>query len=50
MVLLNILLLIAEYRLHYIQVSLKTVVYSVKLKLEFSILNRLYSVVISYNY
>ncbi|CAG8906201.1 unnamed protein product [Penicillium salamii] len=40
-VLLDILLLLAEFRLHYIQVSLKTVVYSIKLKLEFSVLNRL---------
>ena len=40
-VFLNILLLLAEYKLHYIQVSLKTVVYSIKLKLEFSVLNRL---------
>jgi hypothetical protein len=34
-VFLNILLLLAEYKLHYIQVSFKTVVYSIKLKLEF---------------
>ncbi|KAJ5871112.1 uncharacterized protein N7529_003465 [Penicillium soppii] len=40
-VFLNILLLLAEYKLHYIQVSFKTVVYSIKLKLEFSVLNRL---------
>ena len=40
-VILNVLLLLAEYKLHYIQVSFKTVVYSVKLKLEFSVLNRL---------
>ncbi|CAG8080212.1 unnamed protein product [Penicillium nalgiovense] len=40
-VLLNVLLLLAEYKLHYIQVSFKTVVYSIKLKLEFSVLNRL---------
>jgi hypothetical protein len=37
----NILLLVAEYKLHYIEVSLKTVVYSIKLKLEFTVLNRL---------
>ncbi|KAF3401878.1 hypothetical protein F1880_009903 [Penicillium rolfsii] len=42
-VILNCLLLITEYKLHYIQVSLKTVVYSIKLKLEFSVLNRLRS-------
>ncbi|CDM32587.1 unnamed protein product [Penicillium roqueforti FM164] len=41
-IILNVLLLLAEYKLHYIQVSFKTVVYSVKLKLEFSILNRLW--------
>jgi hypothetical protein len=40
-VFLNILLLLAEYKLHYIQVSFKTVVYSIKLKLEFSVLSRL---------
>ncbi|KAJ5040707.1 hypothetical protein NUH16_003187 [Penicillium rubens] len=33
-VILNVLLLLAEYKLHYIQVSFKTVVYSVKLKPE----------------
>ncbi|KAI3280689.1 hypothetical protein DTO003C3_9381 [Penicillium roqueforti] len=38
---LNILLLLTEYKLHDIQVSFKTVVYSIKLKLEFSMLNRL---------
>ncbi|KAJ6016596.1 hypothetical protein N7540_011187 [Penicillium herquei] len=38
-VVLNVLLLITEYRMHYIQVSFKTVVYSIKLKLEFSVLN-----------
>ena len=37
----NILLLMAEYKLYYIEVSLKTVVYSIKLKLEFTVLNRL---------
>jgi hypothetical protein len=40
-VVLNIVLLLTEYKLHYIQVSFKTVVYSIKLKLEFSVLNRL---------
>jgi hypothetical protein len=42
---LNILLLLTEYKLHFIQVSFKTVVYSIKLKLEFSVLNRLRSLV-----
>ncbi|KAJ5626384.1 hypothetical protein N7510_002693 [Penicillium lagena] len=42
-VFLNILLLLTEYKLHYIQVSFKTVVYSIKLKLEFAVLNRLRS-------
>ncbi|KAJ5556666.1 hypothetical protein N7494_000581 [Penicillium frequentans] len=42
-VLLNILLLLTEFKLHYIQVSFKTVVYSIKLKLEFSVFNRLVS-------
>ncbi|KAI3115838.1 hypothetical protein CBS147333_1338 [Penicillium roqueforti] len=42
---LNILLLLTEYKLHYIQVSFKTVVYCIKLKLEFSVLNRLRSLV-----
>ncbi|KAJ5778507.1 hypothetical protein N7520_001753 [Penicillium odoratum] len=42
-VLLNILLLLTEFKLHYIQVSFKTVVYSIKLKLEFSVFNRLRS-------
>ncbi|CAG8128435.1 unnamed protein product [Penicillium nalgiovense] len=40
-VLLNVPLLLAEYKLHHIQVSFKTAVYSIKLKLEFSVLNRL---------
>ena len=42
-VFLNILLLLTEYKLHYIQVSFKTVVYSIRLKLEFAVLNRLCS-------
>ena len=42
-VILNILLLLTEYKLHYIQVSFKTVVYSIKLKLEFTVLNRVRS-------
>jgi hypothetical protein len=40
-VVLNILLLLTEYKLHYTQVGFKTVVYSIKSKLEFSVLNRL---------
>ncbi|KAJ5267287.1 hypothetical protein N7478_010095 [Penicillium angulare] len=44
-VVMNILLLITEYKVHYIQVSFKTVVYSIKLKLEFSVLNRLCTLV-----
>ena len=42
----NVLLLLAEYRLHYIQVSFKTVVYSIKLKLEVSVLNRFQSLML----
>ncbi|KAJ5240655.1 uncharacterized protein N7469_002246 [Penicillium citrinum] len=42
-VFMNILLIVTEFKLHYIQVSFKTVVYSIKLKLEFSVLNRLSS-------
>ncbi|KAJ5433569.1 uncharacterized protein N7458_012725 [Penicillium daleae] len=42
-VILNCLLLIVEYKLHYVEVSFRTVVYSIKLKLEFSVLNRLRS-------
>ncbi|KAJ5691809.1 hypothetical protein N7462_001232 [Penicillium macrosclerotiorum] len=42
-VLMNVLLLIVEYKLHFITVSFKIVVYSVKLKLEFAVLNRLRS-------
>ncbi|KAJ5267919.1 hypothetical protein N7478_010727 [Penicillium angulare] len=42
---LNLLLVIAEYKIHFIQISLKTVVYSIKLKLEFTVLNRLRSLV-----
>jgi hypothetical protein len=40
-VVLNTILIVTEFKLHLIQVSLKTVVYSIKLKLEFSILTRL---------
>lgn len=42
-VILNCLLLITEYKLHYVEVGFKTVVYSIKLKLEFGVLNRLRS-------
>ncbi|KAJ5778450.1 hypothetical protein N7520_001696 [Penicillium odoratum] len=42
-VLLNMLLLLTEFKLHYIQVSFKTVVYSIKLNLELSVFNRLVS-------
>jgi hypothetical protein len=37
------LLLVTEYKLHFIQASFKTVAYSIKLKLEFSVLNQLCS-------
>ncbi|KAI2786942.1 hypothetical protein POX_g09339 [Penicillium oxalicum] len=40
---LNGLLLIAEFKMHYVEVGLKVAVYSIKLKLEFSVLNRLRS-------
>lgn len=40
-VIMNVLLLVTEYKMHFIQVSFKTVVYSIKLKLEFAVLNRL---------
>ena len=46
-VILNVLLLLTEYKLHYIQVSFKTVVYSIKLKLEVSVLNRLQSLMLT---
>ncbi|KAJ5556691.1 hypothetical protein N7494_000606 [Penicillium frequentans] len=36
--LLNILLLLTEYRLHFIQISSQAVIYSIKLKLEFTLL------------
>ncbi|KAI3093176.1 hypothetical protein CBS147333_10123 [Penicillium roqueforti] len=45
-VILNVLLLLTEYKLHYVQVSFKTVVYSVKLKLEVSVLNRFQSLML----
>ncbi|KAJ5640217.1 uncharacterized protein N7484_008079 [Penicillium longicatenatum] len=38
---LNIFLLVAEFKMHWLEVSFKTVVYSIKLKLEFAILTRL---------
>lgn len=47
-VLLDILLLLAKFKLHYIQVNLKTVVYNIKLKLEFSVLNHLSLTVLPY--
>ncbi|KAJ5119291.1 hypothetical protein N7448_009960 [Penicillium atrosanguineum] len=40
-VLMNTILIVTEFKVHFIQISLKTVVYSVKLKLEFSILTHL---------
>ncbi|CAL5871583.1 uncharacterized protein PFLUO_LOCUS5836 [Penicillium psychrofluorescens] len=40
-VVLNITLLLAEHKAHYIEVSYKAVIYSIKLKLEFYVLNRL---------
>lgn len=40
-VIMNTILIVTEFKLHLIEVSLKTVVYSIKLKLEFSILTRL---------
>lgn len=42
-VIMNVLLLVTEYKMHFIQVSFKTVVYSIKLKLEFAVLTRLRS-------
>jgi hypothetical protein len=39
--LLNILLLLTEYRLHFIQISLQTMIYSIKLKLDFALLYHL---------
>lgn len=40
---LNIFLLVAEFQMHWLEVSFKTVVYSIKLKLEFGVLTRLRS-------
>jgi len=40
---LNIFLLVAEFKMHWLEVSFKTVVYSIKLKLEFCVLTRLRS-------
>lgn len=42
-VIMNVLLLVTEYKMHFIQISFKTVVYSIKLKLEFAVLTRLRS-------
>jgi len=39
-VFINILFIVTEFKFYYIQISFKTVVYSIKLKLEFSVLNR----------
>ena len=47
-VIMDILLLVTEFRAHFIQVSFKTVVYSIKLKLEFSVLTRLRSLTRTY--
>ena len=41
--LVDISLLITEYEAHYLQISFKTVVYSIKLKVEFMVLERLRS-------
>lgn len=38
---LNIFLLVAEFNMHWLEVSFKTVVYSIKLKLELCVLDRL---------
>ncbi|KXG48526.1 uncharacterized protein PGRI_023960 [Penicillium griseofulvum] len=40
-ILLNVLVVVAEYKIHYIVISLKTVAYSIKLKLEFHALMQL---------
>jgi hypothetical protein len=40
-VVMKILLFVAEYKLHYIEVSLKTMFNSIKLKLEFTVLKRM---------
>ncbi|KAJ5960750.1 uncharacterized protein N7479_007900 [Penicillium vulpinum] len=40
-ILLNVLMIIAEFKLHYIAISFKTVAYSIKLKLEFHALMQL---------
>jgi hypothetical protein len=45
----NILLIVTEFKAHFIQISFKTVVYSVKLKLEFTVLNKLRSLVSTNN-
>lgn len=47
-VLMNAALLFTEYKAHYIQISFKTVVYSIKLKMEFSVLRRLRSLTRTY--
>ncbi|KAJ5110560.1 hypothetical protein N7532_001095 [Penicillium argentinense] len=45
----NILLIVTEFKAHFIQISFKTVVYSVKLKLEFTVLNKLRTLVSTNN-
>ncbi|OQD75715.1 hypothetical protein PENDEC_c006G06987 [Penicillium decumbens] len=47
-VIMNILLILTEFKAHFIQISFKTVVYSIKLKLEFSVLTRLRSLTRTY--
>lgn len=47
-VIMNVLLLFSEYKMHYIQISFKNVVYSIKLKLEFAVLTRLRSLTRTY--
>ncbi|OQE47145.1 hypothetical protein PENCOP_c001G06672 [Penicillium coprophilum] len=47
-ILLNIFILIAEYKVHYIVISFKTVAYSIKLKLEFHALMQLHELTRTY--
>ncbi|KAJ6023693.1 hypothetical protein N7540_004490 [Penicillium herquei] len=42
-VLMDLALVVVEFRAHYLEVSIRTVVYSIKLKLEFAVLTRLRS-------
>ncbi|KAJ5499442.1 hypothetical protein N7453_008493 [Penicillium expansum] len=46
---LNIFIIIAEYRLHYLVVSFRTLVYSIKLKLEFHALTQLRELTSTYS-